>query len=283
MLVSATYANAVNMKMNASEKNALLETVMQGRLDFFRSDSVCSLLPNAEFQDTDQNALYASGMDYACCNGVIEKNQSRIPTDDEIDRVIEFFSSKGLPFIWWTEAKLLETKGFQFGGTLTGIALDISQAIPSDSEVLSHLEIKIVESEEELSLFSELAANGFGMNPKAAGQFLAINASVMKQGEAVHFLAYFNETLVGTVTLSTSKLSAGIWNLVTLPEYRKHGIGVALVRATLIEAQRRQYGQVMAILMPKGMAWGLFTKLGFKEACSFPFYVYGVSAEELEK
>jgi hypothetical protein len=34
---------------------------------------------------------------------------------------------------------------------------------------------------------------------------------------------------------------------------------------------------------PKGMAWGLFTKMGFKAACEFPFYTYGVSAEELEK
>ena len=53
--------------------------------------------------------------------------------------------------------------------------------------------------------------------------------------------------------------------------------------AALVEAQKRKYNQVMAILMPKGIAWGLFTKLGFKEVCHFPFYVYGVSADELEK
>ena len=35
--------------------------------------------------------------------------------------------------------------------------------------------------------------------------------------------------------------------------------------------------------MPKGMAWGLFAKFGFKEVSQFPFYVYGTSAEELEK
>ncbi len=39
----------------------------------------------------------------------------------------------------------------------------------------------------------------------------------------------------------------------------------------------------MAILIPKGMAWGLFTKMGFKAVCEFPFYIYSVSAEELEK
>ena len=88
---------------------------------------------------------------------------------------------------------------------------------------------------------------------------------------------------MGTATLSVSPSSAGIWELSTLPDHRKHGIGGALVHAAIEEARKRQYKQVMAILMPKGMAWGLFAKLGFKAVCEFPFYVYGVSAEELEK
>ncbi len=78
-------------------------------------------------------------------------------------------------------------------------------------------------------------------------------------------------------------LSSGFWNLTTLPEYRKQGIGLSLVHAALVEAQRRKHSEVMAILMPKGMAWGLFAKLGFQEVVRFPFYVYGASASELEK
>jgi ribosomal protein S18 acetylase RimI-like enzyme len=87
------------------------------------------------------------------------------------------------------------------------------------------------------------------------------------------YRAYLDEVPVGTATLSTSSSSAGIWNLGTLPEYRKKGIGHTLIEATLTEAQKRDYGQVMAILMPKGMAWGIFKKLGFQEVCQFPFYV----------
>lgn len=96
-------------------------------------------------------------------------------------------------------------------------------------------------------------------------------------------MAYLNGLPVGTATLSVSPSSAGIWNLATIPEHRKHGIGSALVYAALVEAKKRQYDHVMAILMPKGLAWGLFTKLGFQAVCEFPFYIYGVSAEELEK
>lgn len=185
--------------------------------------------------------------------------------------------------MWWTSAKILETKGFHFGGILTGIALDISHRVPPQFLVSPDLKIKIVQTESELKAFTNLAAKAFAMNPKATEQWLALNDAVMKRGEQVHFIAYLNEILVGTATLAVSPSSAGIWNLATLSEHRKHGIGRALVHAALIEAKKRQYGQVMAILMPKGLAWGLFEKLGFKAVCEFPFYLYGLSAEELEK
>jgi len=266
-----------------SVENVLLQSVLQGRLDAFRSASVYSPLPHADFNDTNHNSIYAWGMDYAPGNGVMEKNGNHIPTEAEIDQIVEYFSDKNLPFIWWTSAKVLETKGFQFGGILTGIALDISQGVPSKPATSSDLNIKIIESEADLDSFTELAASAFAMNANATEQWRALNAAVMKHGEQVHFLAYLDGIPVGTASLSVSPSSAGIWNLATLSEHRKHGIGAALVHAALVEAKQRQYDQVMAILMPKGMAWGLFTKLGFKEACEFPFYVYGVSAEELEK
>ena len=271
------------IKVYIAIEDVFLKSVLQGRLDTFRSASVCSPLPEAVFKETTQNNVYAWGMDYACGNGVMEKNGDRIPSEEEIDQIIEYFSVKNLPFIWWTSAKFLETKGFQFGGILSGIALDISQGIPHNFYTSSDLKIKIVQTESELKAFTKLAANAFAMNPKATEQWLALNDSVMKKEEQIHFMAYLNETLVGTTTLSTSSSSAGIWNLATLPEHRKQGIGAALVQAALIEAKKRQYDQVMAILMPKGLAWGLFTKLGFEAVCEFPFYVYGVSAQELEK
>jgi ribosomal protein S18 acetylase RimI-like enzyme len=273
----------MSVKASPEIKSELLESVLQGRLDTFRSGAVWSPLPDAGFQIMDQNILYAWGMDYVCGNGVIEQDQNRIPTEEEIEQTIKYFSAKKLPFMWWTSAKLLEAKGFEFGGVLTGIALDIAKAIPTKPKVSSDLKIEIVQSDVDVNIFNRLAASAFGMSATATEQWLELNASVMKQGEQVHFLGSLNGVPVGTVTLSVSVSSAGIWNLATLPEYRRHGVGAALVHSALVEAKKRQYAQVMAILMPKAMAWGLFTKLGFKEVCKFPFYVYGVSTEELEK
>lgn len=264
------------------EKNALLESVMQGRLGFFRSCSVYSPLPGAAFDESENGSFYySSGIDYAPCNGVIG-DSGIIPSEEEIEKALKYFNSRKVPFIWWTAAQNLENHGFQFGGILTGIAIDIAKGIPT-VKTGSQVQVKIISSEEDLRAFATLAVNAFGMNPKALGQFQAINTAAMNHQEQIHFLALLDGIPIGTATLSTCEDSAGIWNLATLPEYRKHGVGTALVSAALLEAKKLQYDYVMAILMPKGMAWGLFTKMGFKEVCQFPFYVYGVSTDELEK
>lgn len=264
-----------------SQEKTLLQSVIQGRMDTYCSFAIYSPLPGADYRETNQNYLYAWGIDYAFGSGVIEKESDRIPTEEEIDRTVDYFSTKNLPFIWWSSAKILETKGFQFGGVLTGIAIDISDEIPAELPISSDLEIKIVQSESELKTFTYLAANVFAMNSKATEQWLALNNSLMKQGEKVNFIAYLKGMPVGTTTLTVSPTSAGIWSLTTEPEHRKHGIGRALVHAALVEAKKRQYHQVVAFLMPKRMAWGLFKKMGFRTVCEFPFYIYGTSADEI--
>lgn len=263
------------------KENALLQSVLQGRLDAFRASSLCSPLDNAGFKESEQSSLYASGVHYVLSNGVLEKNEERIISEEEIDETIEHFVSKNLPFTWWSPAKILETKGLQLGGILTGIAIDISEGV-LPLVLASNLKITIVGSYTELTLFSDLGANAFGMSGKAQEQYLALNEALMKKDQQIHFLAYVNDIPAGTVTLSVAPSSAGIWNLATRLEYRKHGIGFALVHAALIEAKRRDYHQVMAILTPKGMAWGLFTKIGFRGVCEFPFHIYGVDVVDLE-
>lgn len=271
------------VKVYVAIQDALLKSVHQGLREFIYSSSLCSPLIESDYQETSQNSIYACGIDYVCLNGVIEKDNNRIPSEEQIDQAIQYFSKKNLPFMWWTSAKVLETKGFQFGGILTGIALDISKKIPNQNPTSKDLKIQMVKTEEELKIFSALAANAFGLNVKATEQYFDINNVLMKKEEQIHFLAYVNNIPVGTATLSIGANSAGVWNLSTSEDYRKQGIGGALVHASLFEAKKRDYKEVMAILMPKGLAWGLFQKLGFQAVCEFPFYIYGVSADEIEK
>lgn len=236
-------------------KNELFDFVLRGRRDFFHTISAYSPLPGASFEDHLQTIIYCSGIDFAPCNGVISDTANDAPTKNEIEQMIEFFTDKKMPFIWWSTAKILENYDFEYGGSLTGIALSLPEYLRfKPSKTL----IKVVQSEADLKTFTEISAISTGMTKNAESQFLAVNEAIKKQDNHVHFLAYLNETPVGVATLTTHSHSAGVWNLATLPEYRKKGIGQALVEAALIEAKKRHYNQVMAILMPKGMAWGIF-------------------------
>lgn len=271
------------MTFQPFETNSNVENLLQGRFEFFHTNAIYSPLSKADFLDTKQNSFYVSGMEYAPCNGIIEKDIHRSLSEEEIKQALDYFSKKKLPFIWWSASTNLEQYGLQYGGILTGIAMDVSQNLPKNPQASEQLKIKICKSEADLDIFTSLAADGFAASKVAQEQWVQINQAVMEKGEQIHFLAFVNDKPVGTLTLSTCKLSAGIWNLTTLPEYRNQGVASQLVHAALTQAKELNYQQVMAILMPKGMAWGLFTKLGFQEVCEFPFYVYGANAEELEK
>jgi hypothetical protein len=99
------------------------------------------------------------------------------------------FLLKNFPLCGWTSAKELEHKGFQFGGVLTGISLDISNEIPPKPVAAQNLTIKIVQSETDVLQFTELAGNAFAMNTKAVQQWVALNVAVMNKGEQIHFMA----------------------------------------------------------------------------------------------
>lgn len=266
------------MNTQTVEKKGLLKHVLQGRLDCFRSCSIFSPLQGAAFHSSnDGSYYYSSGIDFAPCNGIISDEKEI--SDNEIEIGLEFFQSRKLPFIWWTSQNL-ESKGFLPGGNLTGIALDISHEFPTLNDT-PQLKIRAINGMEELNTFSRMVIDAFGMNPNVIGQYQAVYGAAMHHNEQIHYLAFHENTPVGTITLSTSD-SAGIWNLSVHHEHRNKGIGGALVAFATAEAKKRGHEQVMAILMPKGLASSPFTKHSFKKVCEFPFYIHGATTA-LEK
>lgn len=252
-------------------------TIMTGLIDFFRSGSIAD-----GFKESNERATYASGVDFATCNGVIEKNGTNL-TQQDIDETVKFFNSKNLPFMWWTDDPILSASGFQFGGIMKGIVLDANSQLPKPPVAPVGLKIKSVSNSQEIATFTQIIASCFGFSPEVEQQYSKVNQTTMDRKEQIHFLAYENEIPVATASLSILPQSAGIWNCATLPEYRKKGFGTSLCYTAFLEAKKRNYSQVMAILMPKGLAWGLFQSLGYKEVNQLPFYIYGASSHDLEK
>lgn len=256
--------------------------ILQGRADQLQALSDHDALPAAEYHEGKQRILYISGADYAPLNSIVEKDFSISPSEHDIDTYVRHFEAKQLPFIWWAAADsaALEKKGFQFCGSLKGIYLNISKSLPAKPIALP-LEIREVQGADELRTFGKICQETYGMNEKAGAQFAAINGMPLKHGRMIHLLAYVDNVPVAAATLMLGTKVAGIWNLATLPSYRKRGIGSALVHKALALAKQQHYDDVMAFIMPKGMAKHIFEQMGFEEICDFPFYIYGIDAREL--
>lgn len=241
--------------------------------DFFRLNP--SSLPHAEYRDNSLRILYAVGVHFPACNGVIEKGSSLTP--EVIAETVALFKQKELPFVWWTKDPILSKHGFQFGGTMKGVALDLTKMDIASSSMT----IQVVETEQDLLAFNRISEECFGYAPQTAQDFLKLFRTAMEKKTQTHFVAYINNIPVGIASLFTAPETSGIWNLATLPEYRCKGIATALCREALNLAKKKNYKEATAVLMPKGLAAGVFAKLGFKEVDDLPFYIYG--NEQIEK
>lgn len=268
-----------NAKM--TEPNVMLDAVLKGRFEFLSTSASSSPLPGAAFQkNPDDSIYYATGIDLATCNGVIAAEEGDPPAETLIS-ALKFFNDRQLPFLYWTTSPTIENKALQFGGNLTGIALDISTHLPL-IDYPAEIDVIKISNQKDLREFARLSIQAFGAKESTLEQFNAVNTAALENNQQCHFLALLKGQPVGTATLSTTESTAGIWNLTTAQEHRNKGIGTALVCATLMEAKTQNYPHVMAILMPKGLAWGVFSRLGFQSICRFPFYVAGASADKLE-
>lgn len=263
-------------------KTKKLDVVWQGLWDTMQQFTMNSPLAGSDFQNTPERALYTSGINYAPYNGVIELQEPSTISQAQVDHTLNFFLEKQVPFLWWAqEQNILSNKeGFQFGGKMRGIAVELSKTLPQKQS--KHITIKQITTEQDCNIFSDIMEISFGVPLQASKQCNQINLALMKKGINIHYLAYVDNVPAGGVTLSVCESSSGIWNFATLPAFRRKGVGLALVNAALAEAKKRQYKNVMAILMPKGMAAGVFAQHGFKEICDLPFYIYG-STDPLEK
>jgi GNAT superfamily N-acetyltransferase len=87
------------------------------------------------------------------------------------------------------------------------------------------------------------------------------------------FTASHGDQHIGATALLMGAGVAGIYGVEVLKEFRRQGIGSALVHAALEKA--RGLGLSFAVLGASGMGRGVYERLGFREVCKLSFWKFG--------
>ncbi len=184
--------------------------------------------------------------------------------------------------LWWTGPSTMPA---DLGGRLQrhgfvleaahGMAADLHTAlerdVPRSNKVMS---IEPVEDAVALANWSRVLCESFDAPQSFGDAFgeLATTIGLGEQSPFRHFLGYENGEPAATCSLFLGAGVAGIYDVATLPERRKRGLGRLVTLAAMQEARARGYR--MAILHSSALGAGMYRGLGFAAVCPIGQHVW---------
>ena len=191
----------------------------------------------------------------------------------EIERIIDLFKEKALPFSWWVcpsdrphnLKELLHAKGLVVKEVDANMYLDLSQY---EEKEIAPLQCRMALNHSQLQDFISIQAS-IGRNPEAFDMIYSkLPASAYTAGSPVGLhLGYVDGKPVVTGMLVIQNGVAGIYFVATEPGERRKNYATKMMRYLLATAKNA--GCKMAVLESSQLGKRLYENLGFIENDSF--------------
>lgn len=181
--------------------------------------------------------------------------------------IAEYFTSKGRPYSLMTVDALvpyaregLRGMGYYEYDRTPGMWLDGAPLMWQEGTGNPALAITRVSDARDLTTFRTLLSRVFHIAREEAEMVLGDNA--LGVGEVRHYLGRLDGEPVGTLSMVMSGPVPGIWNVGTLLEHRRSGIGTTLMRHALREAAQEGHTSSMLLASKEGVP--LYEHLGYR-------------------
>ena len=221
-----------------------------------------------------------SDLPFPLFNSVIRARFSDEGADAAIEARVGACEARCVPLLWWTGpsttpadlgARLIQ-RGFLIEPA-HGMIAELS-SIDFNAAADARLAIEPVLDRPMLAQWTDVLCEAFGA-PQAFGAAFGELAQAFGLGPRSsfqHFLGFWNGVPVATCSLFTGAGVAGIYDVATLPERRRHGIAAAMTRTALAAAASAGYRR--AILHSSPLGAGVYRRIGFIDVCDIGQYVW---------
>lgn len=252
--------------------SAIEENLFAAFASFFRR------WPRAEVHEDAEMLWTMTDIPYPLFNSILHARLVPERIDASIQSIITRAESRNIPLLWWTgpatrPADLgshLERHGFVSDGQAPGMAVDLTN-LNENPPMPSGLTVQQVTDDKTMKQWCQVMAAGFGMPDFAASAFYDFMCHI-DPDTILTYLGWLNGQPVATSLAMLAAGVAGIYNVATIPEARRKGIGAIMTLAPLRNARDRKYK--VGILQSSKLGVGVYRSLGFQEYCKIGHYAW---------
>jgi ribosomal protein S18 acetylase RimI-like enzyme len=233
------------------------------------------LMPGAELRETPEMIWVVTGVPIPSFNGVVCARLDSAGAAAAVAEALEAFRRRGVPMMWLVGptsqpadlGALLVEHGLEHIGDEPGMAIDLD-LLRDEPPAPEGLVVERVDDEAALRDWC-----GFAGDPVMIQRlFDWLRAAALGSDRTmVNYLGRLAGRPVATASLVLAAGVAGIYNVGTLPEAQRRGIGTHMTREALRDA--RASGYRVGVLHSSKMGVEVYRRLGFHEVCTISLYV----------
>ncbi len=213
--------------------------------------------------------LVDSGLASDTFNLVCRARMEREQAAAQVREAIDHFRMASRPFSWWVGpadqpanlGEFLTAAGLQRVEGELAMAAELSSLPPLAT--LPGFRVERVRTAEQLAeLARTIGATQDTPDPDVV-QFYQLAAAVLltEQSPLWFYLGYIEDVAVATAEVTVAGGVAGLYNISTLPLYRRRGFGTVMTVRPLLDA--REAGYETAVLQASAEGTSIYKKVGF--------------------
>jgi len=266
----------------------ILDDLSEGSLTKAIEDNICELLrlfhllPRTEVHDDPDLFWTITDIPFPLLNSITRARLTDTIVESRIDEVITHYINRKVPILWWVGpaskpdnlVKYLEKHGFIEDGLSPGMAVDLS-ALNENIRFPADLTIERVDNLQKLNALCQVMSVVFHLPDfvtRAISDLLTYNGFSL-DAPMQNYLACLDGKPVASSSIVYGAGVAGIYNVATIEEARRQGIGSAITLSPLLDARSRGYR--ISVLEASRKGFPVYSRLGFKEYCKVGQYLWG--------